>query len=103
MLIADGVGSNEERADLGAKAVQTVTHGGVPAVATIEDTLAYIAHLCDRCGLPAAATFHEALRRYHHRLEETARAQQLGDGEIESIEEINAHSHTDRTPARSAA
>lgn len=91
MLIADGVATNEDRADLGSRAVRSVVNDqgwkGLPAVTVIEDTLAYIAHLCDRYGLPPAHTFQEAIRRYHHRIEEGPGAERIANGDTNTLED----------------
>lgn len=90
MLIVDGTDDNEHRADLGHQAVRAATDASELAVTAIEDTLAWIAQLCDRCGLPPAATFRDALRRYHSRLESGPRCECVADGTEYTLEEIHA-------------
>jgi len=81
--------TNEDRADLGAVAVGAVVdllgdHG--PAVAQIEDTLVYVAHLLDRYCLEPVETFEDALRRFKKDIGADVGARYLADGRHASIE-----------------
>lgn len=100
MLVADGVGSNELRADIGSAAAHVVaerTGWGdmpVPAVTLIEDALTMLAHTCDRHGLAPAETFRGALRRYRAQLEEGPQAKRIASGEHDTLEEVDAANHS---------
>jgi len=70
---------NERRADLGLMAVkpparETNVWNVEAAETTITDVLAYIAHLCDRCGLDPTETFDSGLRSYEGDFEDGPRA-----------------------------
>ena len=57
-------------------------------VTAIEDTLACIAHTCDRYGIQPAECFNDALKRYGRRVLTLGQAATVGDGDHLSLTEI---------------
>jgi hypothetical protein len=60
---------NEDRADWGEEAVtmcsqETRVYWEESVETSITDTLSYIAHFCERCGLDPAKVFESALRSH---------------------------------------
>lgn len=88
---------NEGRADRGVKAIEAATHQPHsllenPIVATIEDTLSYIAHACDRFGLHAPTMFRDGLRAYQRQLaSDGPRASFVADGDHMTLTEVETN------------
>jgi hypothetical protein len=83
---------NERRADLGRMAIEHVAT--ITNVAVVEDTqtavtdvLAYVAHLCDRLGLPAGVVFSDGLSSYEGDFEDGPRAQRALDPTLPLVEQ----------------
>lgn len=56
-------------------------------VTAIEDTLACIAHTCDRYGVPPADVFQDALKRHSKRVLTLGQATTVADGDYQSLAE----------------
>lgn len=84
---------NERRADLGYDAVyeaamQTNVHTQEDTATAITDVLAYIAHLCDRCGLTPEQEFRNGLQSYYGDFEDGPGAEPEWDHTIPLAEQV---------------
>ena len=75
---------NEDRADLGTIEVMAADE----AQTAISDVLAYVAHLCDRCGLDPAQMFDNGLCSYDGDFEDGPRAVHTFDADRSLAEQL---------------